>query len=213
MGPCIVTRDELPDWGRSGSRPTSTASCARAPGRRADRRRPGGDRVDQLDHQARAGGLPDDRDPCRLRHLSWSLPSFLKPGDAVTVSASGIGELTNPVVAGTARTSRRLGLGAGGASRPRGRRPHFAGTACTRCERRGSLSVVTKAEVPAAARAEGPGGAHPVAQRPTRGRRNVVHPKADVVQALPVLVEPGARAPRPGSRGSTSCKKALPASR
>jgi len=33
------------------------------------------------------------------------VPSFLKPGDTVTVSASGIGELTNPVVAGTARTS------------------------------------------------------------------------------------------------------------
>jgi 2-keto-4-pentenoate hydratase/2-oxohepta-3-ene-1,7-dioic acid hydratase in catechol pathway len=31
-------------------------------------------------------------------------PRFLKPGDAVTVSASGIGELTNPVEAGTART-------------------------------------------------------------------------------------------------------------
>jgi 2-keto-4-pentenoate hydratase/2-oxohepta-3-ene-1,7-dioic acid hydratase in catechol pathway len=32
-------------------------------------------------------------------------PRFLQPGDVVTVSASGIGELTNPVVAGTARTN------------------------------------------------------------------------------------------------------------
>jgi 2-keto-4-pentenoate hydratase/2-oxohepta-3-ene-1,7-dioic acid hydratase in catechol pathway len=32
-------------------------------------------------------------------------PRFLQPGDVVTVSASGIGELTNPVVAGEARTS------------------------------------------------------------------------------------------------------------
>ena len=31
-------------------------------------------------------------------------PRFLQPGDEVTVSASGIGELTNPVVQGTART-------------------------------------------------------------------------------------------------------------
>jgi 2-keto-4-pentenoate hydratase/2-oxohepta-3-ene-1,7-dioic acid hydratase in catechol pathway len=31
-------------------------------------------------------------------------PRFLRPGDTVTVSASGIGELTNPVVQGTART-------------------------------------------------------------------------------------------------------------
>jgi 5-carboxymethyl-2-hydroxymuconate isomerase len=31
-------------------------------------------------------------------------PRFLEPGDSVTVSASGIGELTNPVVQGTART-------------------------------------------------------------------------------------------------------------
>lgn len=31
-------------------------------------------------------------------------PNLLQPGDTVTVSASGIGEVTNPVVAGTART-------------------------------------------------------------------------------------------------------------
>jgi 2-keto-4-pentenoate hydratase/2-oxohepta-3-ene-1,7-dioic acid hydratase in catechol pathway len=31
-------------------------------------------------------------------------PAFLQPGDTVTVSVSGVGELTNPVVAGTART-------------------------------------------------------------------------------------------------------------
>jgi 2-keto-4-pentenoate hydratase/2-oxohepta-3-ene-1,7-dioic acid hydratase in catechol pathway len=31
-------------------------------------------------------------------------PRFLQPGDSVTVSASGIGELTNAVVQGTART-------------------------------------------------------------------------------------------------------------
>ena len=30
---------------------------------------------------------------------------FLVPGDVVTCTASGIGELTNPVVAGTARTN------------------------------------------------------------------------------------------------------------
>ena len=31
-------------------------------------------------------------------------PRFLRPGDVVTVSASGIGELKNPVEQGTART-------------------------------------------------------------------------------------------------------------
>ena len=31
-------------------------------------------------------------------------PRFLQPGDTVTVSASGVGELTNPVVQGTGRT-------------------------------------------------------------------------------------------------------------
>ncbi len=31
-------------------------------------------------------------------------PRFLDPGDIVTITASGIGELTNPVVQGTART-------------------------------------------------------------------------------------------------------------
>jgi 2-keto-4-pentenoate hydratase/2-oxohepta-3-ene-1,7-dioic acid hydratase in catechol pathway len=31
-------------------------------------------------------------------------PRFLQPGDTVTVSATGIGDLTNPVVLGTART-------------------------------------------------------------------------------------------------------------
>jgi 2-keto-4-pentenoate hydratase/2-oxohepta-3-ene-1,7-dioic acid hydratase in catechol pathway len=40
------------------------------------------------------GGIGLFRDP----------PVLLQPGDTVTVSASGIGEVTNPVVAGTART-------------------------------------------------------------------------------------------------------------
>ena len=31
-------------------------------------------------------------------------PRFLQQGDTVTVSATGIGELTNPVVQGTSRT-------------------------------------------------------------------------------------------------------------
>ena len=38
-----------------------------------------------------------------------NLPAFRQPGDVVTVSASGIGEHTNPVVAGTARTYPREG--------------------------------------------------------------------------------------------------------
>ena len=38
--------------------------------------------------------------------LHMDPPNLLQPGDTVTVSASGIGEVTNPVAAGTARTRR-----------------------------------------------------------------------------------------------------------
>jgi 2-keto-4-pentenoate hydratase/2-oxohepta-3-ene-1,7-dioic acid hydratase in catechol pathway len=107
MGPCIVTRDELADW--EAVRIQSHVNG-------------------ELRQDAYVGeqiGPP----PVAIEWLSsiitlepgdclmtgtpagcgtfLEVPSFLKPGDTVTVSASGIGELTNPVVAGLARTSRK----------------------------------------------------------------------------------------------------------
>ncbi len=104
MGPCIVTKDELPDW-------QSVRVQAHVNG--------------ELRQNALVGeqiGPP----PAAIEWLSSVLtlepgdilstgtpagcgtfmdpPRFLQPGDTVTVSASGIGELTNPVVQGTART-------------------------------------------------------------------------------------------------------------
>ena len=104
MGPCIVTRDELPDW--EAVRIQSHVNG-------------------ELRQDALVGeqlGAP----PAAIEWLSSVItlepgdvlstgtpagcgtfmdpPRFLQPGDTVTVSASGIGELTNPVVQGTART-------------------------------------------------------------------------------------------------------------
>jgi 2-keto-4-pentenoate hydratase/2-oxohepta-3-ene-1,7-dioic acid hydratase in catechol pathway len=104
MGPCIVTKDELPDW-------EAIRIQSRVNG--------------ELRQDALVGeqiGPP----PVAIEWLSSVLtlepgdclmtgtpagcgtfmdpPRFLKPGDMVTVSASGIGELANPVVQGEART-------------------------------------------------------------------------------------------------------------
>jgi 2-keto-4-pentenoate hydratase/2-oxohepta-3-ene-1,7-dioic acid hydratase in catechol pathway len=104
MGPCIVTKDELPDW--EAIRIQSHVNG-------------------ELRQDALVGeqiGPP----PVAIEWISSIItlepgdclmtgtpagcgtfmqpPRFLQPGDVVTVSAEGIGELTNPVVAGTART-------------------------------------------------------------------------------------------------------------
>jgi 2-keto-4-pentenoate hydratase/2-oxohepta-3-ene-1,7-dioic acid hydratase in catechol pathway len=104
MGPCIVTKDELPDW-------EAVRVQSRVNG--------------ELRQDALVGeqiGPP----PVAIEWLSSVItlepgdclmtgtpagcgtfmdpPRFLRPGDVVTVSASGIGELTNPVVQGTTRT-------------------------------------------------------------------------------------------------------------
>jgi 2-keto-4-pentenoate hydratase/2-oxohepta-3-ene-1,7-dioic acid hydratase in catechol pathway len=107
MGPCIVTRDELPDW----------------PAIRVQ---------SHVNGELRQDALVSDQigpPPAAIEWLSSIItlepgdclstgtpagcgtfmdpPAFLNPGDVVTVSASGIGELTNPVVQGTARTYPR----------------------------------------------------------------------------------------------------------
>jgi 2-keto-4-pentenoate hydratase/2-oxohepta-3-ene-1,7-dioic acid hydratase in catechol pathway len=104
MGPCIVTTDELTDW--EAIRIQSHVNG-------------------ELRQDALVGeqiGPP----PVAIEWLSSIItlepgdclmtgtpagcgtfmdpPRFLQPGDVVTVSASGVGDLTNPVVAGTART-------------------------------------------------------------------------------------------------------------
>jgi 2,4-didehydro-3-deoxy-L-rhamnonate hydrolase len=104
MGPCIVTRDELPDWENV--------------------------RIEsRVNGELRQSALVSEQigpPPVGIEWLSSIItinpgdclmtgtpagcgtfmdpPQFLKPGDVVTVSGSGIGELTNPVVAGTERT-------------------------------------------------------------------------------------------------------------
>jgi 2-keto-4-pentenoate hydratase/2-oxohepta-3-ene-1,7-dioic acid hydratase in catechol pathway len=104
MGPCIVTKDELPDW--AAIRIQSHVNG-------------------ELRQSALAGeqlGPP----PVGIEWLSSVItlepgdclmtgtpagcgtfldpPRFLEPGDVVTVSGVGIGELTNPVMAGELRT-------------------------------------------------------------------------------------------------------------
>jgi 2,4-didehydro-3-deoxy-L-rhamnonate hydrolase len=106
MGPCIVTADELPDW-----------EAVRI--------------QSHVNGELRQDALVGDQigpPPVAIEWLSSIItlepgdclmtgtpagcgtfmqpPRFLEPGDVVTVSASGIGELTNPVVAGTSRTGR-----------------------------------------------------------------------------------------------------------
>jgi 2-keto-4-pentenoate hydratase/2-oxohepta-3-ene-1,7-dioic acid hydratase in catechol pathway len=104
MGPCIVTKDELPDW--EGVRIASTVNgepCQSA--LVAEQIGPPPVAIEWLSSimtlepgdclmTGTPAGCGTFRDP----------PRFLQPGDLVTVSATGIGELTNPVVAGTART-------------------------------------------------------------------------------------------------------------
>jgi 2-keto-4-pentenoate hydratase/2-oxohepta-3-ene-1,7-dioic acid hydratase in catechol pathway len=104
MGPCIVTKDEIPDWGS-----VRVQSFVNGEQRQSA----------QVNEQI---GPP----PTAIEWLSSIItlhpgdclstgtpagcgtfldpPQFLNPGDVVTVSASGIGELTNPVVEGTSRT-------------------------------------------------------------------------------------------------------------
>jgi 2-keto-4-pentenoate hydratase/2-oxohepta-3-ene-1,7-dioic acid hydratase in catechol pathway len=104
MGPCIVTRDELPDWeavriqSHVNGEPRQDALVGEQIG-------PPPVAIEWISSiitlepgdclmTGTPAGCGTFMDP----------PRFLKPGDVVTVSASGIGELTNTVVAGTART-------------------------------------------------------------------------------------------------------------
>jgi 5-carboxymethyl-2-hydroxymuconate isomerase len=104
MGPCIVTADELPDW-----QDVRIQSF-----------------VNGEQRQSALVGEQIGPPPVGIEWLSSIItlepgdclmtgtpagcgtfmdpPAFLNPGDTVTCSVEGVGELTNGVVAGTART-------------------------------------------------------------------------------------------------------------
>ncbi len=104
MGPCIVTKDDLADW--QGVRIRSFVNGElRQDALVGDQINPPPIAIEWLSSvitlnpgdclmTGAPGGSATDMDP----------PGFLKPGDVVICTASGIGELRNPVVAGSART-------------------------------------------------------------------------------------------------------------
>lgn len=104
MGPCIVTRDELPEWGDVRIRSWVNGE-PRQDAFVREQIVPPPQAIEWLSSIIRLE--PGD---CLMTGTPAGIgtfmvpPRFLAPGDTVTVSASGIGELTNPVVAGTGRT-------------------------------------------------------------------------------------------------------------
>ena len=70
MGPCIVTKDELPDWENVRVQSYVNGELRQDALRpRADRATARGDRVAQLHHHAAPRRRASRRDPARLRHL------------------------------------------------------------------------------------------------------------------------------------------------
>jgi 5-carboxymethyl-2-hydroxymuconate isomerase len=104
MGPCIVTRDELPDWQniRIQSHVNGELRQDALVGEQIGPPQVGIEWLSSI-ITLEAGDCLSTGTPAGCGTF-MSPPRFLDPGDTVTVSASGIGELTNPVVAGTART-------------------------------------------------------------------------------------------------------------
>jgi 2-keto-4-pentenoate hydratase/2-oxohepta-3-ene-1,7-dioic acid hydratase in catechol pathway len=104
MGPCIVTKDDLPDWQQirvesyvNGERRQSALV--------GEQIAPPPVGIEWLSSiiTIEPGDCLSTGTPAGCGTF-MNPPRFLEPGDTVTVSASGIGELTNPVVAGEART-------------------------------------------------------------------------------------------------------------
>jgi len=104
IGPCIVTTDELPDWARIRieSRVNGELRQSALVGEQLG---PPPVAIEWL-----SSVITLDPGDCLMTGTPagcgtfMNPPRFLDPGDTVTVSASGIGELTSPVVAGTSRT-------------------------------------------------------------------------------------------------------------
>lgn len=104
MGPWIVTRDELPDWGAVRIQAHVNGEL-RQDALVSEQIAPPPVAIEWLSSIIRL-----DPGDCLMTGTPAGCgtfmvpPRFLAPGDVVTVSASGVGELTNPVVAGVART-------------------------------------------------------------------------------------------------------------
>jgi 2-keto-4-pentenoate hydratase/2-oxohepta-3-ene-1,7-dioic acid hydratase in catechol pathway len=107
MGPCIVTKDELPDWENVRVQSYVNGEL-RQDAYVREQIGPPPVAIEWLSSiiTLRPGDVLSTGTPLGCGTF-MNPPAFLKPGDVVTVSASGIGELTNPVVAGTARTYPR----------------------------------------------------------------------------------------------------------
>jgi 2,4-didehydro-3-deoxy-L-rhamnonate hydrolase len=106
MGPCIVTKDELPDWA-SVRIQSHVNSELRQDALVGEQIGPPPVAIEWLSSiiTLEPGDCLMTGTPAGCGTFTQP-PRFLEPGDVVTVSASGIGELTNPVVAGTSRTRR-----------------------------------------------------------------------------------------------------------
>ena len=104
MGPCIVTRDELPDWAAIRIRSHVNGEL-RQDTLVGEQLGPPPAAIEWLSSviTLEPGDILSTGTPAGCGTF-MDPPRFLQPGDSVTVSASGIGELTNAVVQGTART-------------------------------------------------------------------------------------------------------------
>lgn len=104
MGPCIVTRDDLPDWASIRIQSFVNGEL-RQDARAGEQLGPPPAAIEWLSSVITLdpGDVLSTGTPAGCGTF-MSPPAFLQPGDTVTVSASGIGELTNPVVQGTSRT-------------------------------------------------------------------------------------------------------------
>jgi len=104
MGPRIVTRDELPDWAAIRIQSHVNGEL-RQDALIGEQIGPPPAAIEWLSSviTLEPGDILSTGTPAGCGTF-MDPPRFLQPGDTVTVSASGIGELTNPVVQGTART-------------------------------------------------------------------------------------------------------------
>lgn len=104
MGPCIVTKDEFDEWQaiRIQSRVNGELRQDALVGEQLG---PPPTAIEWLSSviTLEPGDILSTGTPAGCGTF-MNPPRFLQPGDTVTVSASGIGELTNPVVQGRART-------------------------------------------------------------------------------------------------------------
>jgi len=104
MGPCIVTKDELPDWEeiRIESHVNGERRQSALVGEQIG---PPPVAIEWLSSiiTLEPGDVLSTGTPAGCGTF-MDPPRFLDPGDIVTITASGIGELTNPVVQGTAWT-------------------------------------------------------------------------------------------------------------